>query len=257
MLAKKRFILLAVAVVLCLAVAGAVAVGIGLLIGHDTGPAGAVGLAVYNFAQTDSTHPGYRRTVMTSGGNPVYVNDYEESALQPANPDPTQVIARKGNFGTSNVCAIPGQPATAYVAADDGSEMPAYVIYRHIAHPPFDWRTATFREMTFYAPRAPNTGLKTTDPALLTEVVTLLRSGTPAPISLPAISTVDATSIASLKLASDQLPGILFCPVLRTGPDGTLYLAESLQWDLKSSPAQLRARWIPASSKLTHWLQSK
>jgi len=255
--AKKRFILLAAAATLLLAVAGVLAVGIGLLTGHDTGPAGAVGLTVYNFDQTDSSHAGYRRTVMTSGGSPVYVNDYEESALQPANPDPTQVIARKGNFGTSNVCALPGQPATAYVAADDGSEMPAYVVYRHISHPPFDWRTATFREMTLYAPREKNNGLKTADPALLAEVVALLRDAPPASVDLPAVSTTDAASISSIKMASDQLPGILFCPILRTSPDGALYIAESLMWDLKSSKPQFHARWIPASPKLTQWLQSR
>ena len=190
-----------------------------------------------------------------TAGNDVYVNDYEEAALQLFNPEPTAVIALKGNFGYSNVCAIPGQPATAYVAADDGSEMPAYVVYRHQGQPPFDWRTATFREMTLYAPSAKNSGLKTSDPALLAEVLTLLRQS--PPVRLPNISMAGAASMTSLKLASDRLPGLLFCPILRTGADGTIYLAESLKLDLTSTPAQFTADWIPASPKLTRWLQSR
>jgi len=255
MLAKKRFILLAAVAVLCLAAAGVLAVGIGFLAGHETATGEGAGLPLYKFDQTDSSHAGYRRTVMTSGGSTVYVNDYEESALQPANPVPSQVIGLKGNFGYAKVCAIPGQPATAYVAADDGSEMPAYVVYRHTSHPPFNWRSATFREMTLYAPSARNSGLKTADPALLAEVVALLRDGTP--VTLPGITMAGAASMTSIKMASDEIPGLLFCPVLRTGPDGTLYVAESLMFDFSSTPPQFHANWITASPKLIQWLQSR
>ena len=255
MLAKKRFIVLAAAAVLCLAAAGVLAVSMGFIAGRETATGENDGLPVYNFDQTDSSHPGYRRTTMTLGGVPVYVNDHEEAALRPADPEPKPVIARKGNFGTSEVCAITGQPATAYVAADDGSEMPAFVVYRHVNHPPFNWRSATFRDMTLYAPRATNSGIRTADPALLAEVVSLLRAGTP--VELPGISMADAASMTSLKMTCDQLPGLLFCPVLETGPDGKLYIAESLLFDFKSSPLQFRANWIPASPKLVHWLQSK
>jgi hypothetical protein len=177
---KKRFIVLIAATVLCLAAAGVLAVGIGFFALHE--PDADAGLRVYQIDQVDSKHAGYRRSTMTDGGD-VYVNDYEESALQLANPEPTKVIARKGNFGSTKVCAVPGQPITAYVAADDGSEMPAYVVYRHDGQPPFDWRAAQFREMAFISPSATNSGLTSTHPALLAEVVALLRGGTP--VSLP------------------------------------------------------------------------
>ena len=249
---KKRFIILIAAAVLCLAAAGVLAVGIGFF--ALGGSAATSGLRVYRIDQVASSHAGYRHSTMTSGDD-VYVNDYEEAALQLANPEPTKVIALKGNFGTTKVCAIPGQPPTAYVAGDDGSEMPAYVVYRHNGQPPFDWRTATFREMTFEAPGASNSGLKSTDPALLAEVVALLRNGTP--VSLPGFPMADAASMHTIRMASDQLPGMVFCPVLRTGPDGTLYLAESLMLDVTPTSAQFHANWIPVSPKLMQWLQSR
>jgi hypothetical protein len=249
---KKRFIILIAAAVLCLIAAGglAVSIGIGFLTGHKAIPGS--GLRIYKIDQVASNHPGYRRSTMTAGDD-IYVNDYEEAGLQLVNPAPTTVIALKGNFGYSNVCSIPGQPTTAYVAGDDGSEMPAYVVYRHNGQPPFDWRSAKFREMTFVAASARNSGLETSDPALLGEVLTLLRDGTP--VSLPGFPMADAASIPTLRLASDQLPGLLFCPVLRTDPDGTLYVAESLMFD--STPAQFNAKWIPVSPKLLQWLQSQ
>jgi hypothetical protein len=250
--AKKRFIVLIAATVLCLAAAGVLAVGIGFFALHETDA--EAGLRVYKIDQVDSKHAGYRRSTMTDGGD-VYVNDYEESALQLVNPEPTKVIARKGNFGSTKVCAIPGQPITAYVAADDGSEMPAYVVYRHAGQPPFEWRTAQFREMTFISPSATNSGLKSTDPALLAEVVALLRDG--PPVSLPGISMAGGASMAAIRMASDQLPGLLFCPPLRTGPDGTLDVAESLKLDLTATPPLFEANWIPASPKLVQWLQAR
>src|ERR1700733_10228718 len=120
--AKKRFIILIAAAVLCLAAAGVLAVGIGFFAGRET--AGGSVLRLYKIDQVDSSHAGYRRSTMAAGDD-VYVNDYEEAPLRLVNPDPTTVIAHKGNFGYSNVCSIPGQPITAYVAGDDGSEMPA------------------------------------------------------------------------------------------------------------------------------------
>jgi hypothetical protein len=250
--AKKRFIILIAVAVLGLGAAGVLAVGVWFFAAG--GAEDGHGLRIYKTDQVASSHDGFRRSTMTSG-NDVYVNDYEEAGLQLVNPEPTTVFALKGNFGYSKVCAIPGQPTSAYVAGDDGSEMPAYVVYRHKGQPPFDWRSATFREMTLYAPSARNSGLKTTDPALLADVLALLRDGTP--VSLPGISMAGGASMVSLQMASDQLPGLVFCPVLRTGPDGTLYLAESLKFDLTSTPAQFTADWIPASPKLVQWLESK
>ncbi len=249
---KKRFIVLIAAAVLCLATAGVLAVGLWFF--TATGTTDVPGMRVYRTDQVDSSHAGYRRSTMTAGDD-VYINDYEEAALRLVNPDPETLFALKGNFGHSKVCAIAGQPTTAYVAGDDGSEMPAFVVYRHNGQPPFDWRSATFREMTLYAPRATNSGLKTNDPELLAEVVALLRDG--KPVDLPDISMADAASMVTLDMATDQLPGMFFSPVLRNGPDGTLYVAESLMYDPSSGPAQLKANWIPVSPKLVEWLQSK
>lgn len=50
-------------------------------------------LTVYTFQQTASTHPGYRRITITAGTT-VYVKDYDEYALQPANNGPTHAIGR-------------------------------------------------------------------------------------------------------------------------------------------------------------------
>jgi hypothetical protein len=250
--AKKRFIILIAAAVLCLLAAGALAVGIGFFMLR--GAISDSGLRVYKADQVASSHPGYRRSTLTAGDD-VYVNDYEEAALQLVNPVPTTVIALKGNVGYSKVCAIPSQSATAYVAADDGSEMPAYVVYRHKGQPPFDWRSAKFREMTFVAPGAKNSGIESSDPALLAEVLALLRDVTP--VRLPGLPMADAASIPTIRMASDQLPGLLFCPVLRTGPDGTVFLAESLMFDLTTNAAVFDAKWIPASPKLMQWLQSQ
>ncbi len=250
--AKKRFVVLIAAAVLCLICAGAVAVGVGYFFFRGT-PA-APGLRLYRIDQVASTHPGYRKSTMTSGDE-VYVNDYEESGLQLVNPAPSTVIALKGNFGHSNVCSIPGQPVTAYVAGDDGSEMEAFVVYRRSDHPPFDWRTAKFGEMTYLAPGMNNPGVKSVDPALIGEVLDLLRTGTP--VSLPGISMADGASIPTIRMACDQLPGMFFCPVVRTGPDGTVYLAESLMFDLAAKPAQFQGKWIPVSANVLHWLQAR
>ena len=87
-------------------------------------------------------------------------------------------------MGGAKVCSISGQPVTAYVACDDGSEMPAYLPYRNIKQKPFDWRVATFREMSVHRPKQSNPDLTTTDEALLAEVVRNLRDGTP--VELPS-----------------------------------------------------------------------
>ncbi len=249
---QKRYIILIAAAVLCLATAGVLAIGIGFFMSRGSSVDSS--LRVYKTGQVPSSHPGYLRSTMTSGDD-LYVNDYEEAALRLANPEPTKVIALKGNFGYSNVCAIEGQPTTAYVAGDDGSEMPAFVVYRHNGQPPFDWQSTKFREMTLYSPTATNNGIKSTDPALIAEVVTLLRSGPPQ--TLPGFSMAAAASIPSIQMASDQIPGLLFSPVLRTGPDGTLFLAESLRLDQTVNPPQFHANWIRASPKLVQWLQSR
>jgi hypothetical protein len=203
--------------------------------------------------QTVSSHAGYRRNTMASGSD-VYVNDYEEAALQLANPEPTTVVGHLGSLGVIKVCSIPGQPVTAYIAVDCGSEMPAYAPYRNLNQKPFDWRTATFREMSAYRTNGGGPYLTTTNEALLTEVVRNLRDGTP--VELPSFSFASAASLGAIKMTSDELPGLLFCPLVFTDGSGQIYLAESLMYDDASNPKQLHARWVPASPTLAQWLKA-
>ncbi len=221
--------------------------------GHEAATGNSLGLPFYTTAQSASAHAGYLHNSLTGGGE-VYVNDYEEACLQLTLTEPQTVIGLLGSINLAKVGAIPGQPVTAYVMADCGSEMPAYVPYRNIKQPPFDWRTATFRQMT--ARQQYNYGplITTTNAALMTEVVRLLRDGTP--VELNPFPFSGATNLTTLTLTCDQLPGLLFCPALCYYGNGTIYLAESLMLDSSVTPPQVHARWIPASPMLTEWLKS-
>jgi len=250
---KKHWFILAAAL-LALGVIGVALVlvlALGFFAGHQEATADGSGLPVYTSEQSASSHAGYRHSTLTCG-NDVFVNDYEESALQMMTSDPKPVIGRMA-FGDGKICAIPGQAITAYVAGDCGSEMPAYVPYRNIQQPPFDWRTATFREMTAYRPDRRNPYLTTTNAALLAEVVRNLRDG--ASVELSDFPFAGVTNLDTIKMTSDQLPGLMFCPSVYYYGNGTIYLAESLMMDPTATPPQLHARWIPASPILTQWLK--
>lgn len=210
------------------------------------------GLPAYKSDQTDSSRAGYRRSTLTSGTD-VYVSDYEDAALQLINPEPSPVIGRTA-FGNGKICAIPGQPTTAYIAGDVGSEMPAYAVFRNANQPPFDWRTATFREMSFTGLDAGRTYKQTTNTALLAEVIRTLREGTP--VKLPAFPFAAVTNLSTLRMSTDQLPGIVFCPQVCVDANGTFYIAESLMMDLKPTP-QLHAKWIAVGSTLAEWLKAQ
>ena len=251
---KNHWFILAAAL-LALGVIGValvLALALGFFASHQEATADGSGLPVYTSEQSASSHAGYRHSTLTCG-NDVFVNDYEESALQIMTSDPKPVIGRMA-FGDGKICAIPGQPVTAYVAGDCGSEMPAYVPYRNIKQPPFDWRTATFREMTAYRPDRRNPYLTTTNAALLAEVVRNLRDG--ASVELSGFPFAGVTNLTTIKMTSDQLPGLMFCPSVYYYGNGTIYLAESLMMDPTATPPQLHARWIPASPTLTQWLKS-
>ena len=251
---KKHWFILAAAL-LALGVIGValvLALVLGFFAGHEEATADGSGLPVYTSEQSASSHAGYRHSTLTCG-NDVFVNDYEEAALQIATADPQPAIGRF-LISDAKVCAIPGQPVTAYVAGDCGSEMPAYVPYRNIKQPPFDWRTATFREMTAYLPDPHHPYLTTTNAALLAEVVRNLRDGTS--VELSEFPFTGVTNLTTIKMTSDQLPGLLFCPSVYYYGNGTIYLAESLMMDTTATPPQLHARWIPASPMLTQWLKS-
>ena len=164
---------------------------VGSSLGCDLRPGGS--LPVYSFDQTDSSRAGYRRTTITSAGT-VFVHDFEEYSLRLANPDPTQVVGRS-KFGNGKICAIEGQSPTAYLAADMGSEMPAYEVFRAERQPPFDWRKATFQKMRLAVPEGPVANKLTTDPVVIQDVVLTLRDGTPAAPFTVETMELPATSI--------------------------------------------------------------
>ena len=245
---KSRPLLVALLLFGLLALGSVVLVGV--FLAHQWRvPAALAILDQYTFEQTNSIHPGYKRNTLTHGDN-VYVSDYEESALQIATSEPQPVIGHSGTFGDSKVCAISGQPVTAYVAGDVGSEMPAYQPYRNVKEPPFDWRTATFRTMQCTLRDRGRTVIETTNAALLAEVVRTLRDD--APVALPGFPFAAATDLTTINMTCDQLPGLLFCPYVRNGTNGQIYLAESLMFD--AGDTQLTARWVPASPMLAQWL---
>jgi hypothetical protein len=251
---KKWIIIAAVGMGLGLmGIAGLLVLGFCLFAGHEETTGDGSLLPIYTMDQSVSSHAGYRRNIMASGSD-VFVNDYEEEALQLANPEPSTVVGHLGSMGVIKICSIPGQSVTAYIACDDGSEMPAYIPYRSLNQKPFDWRTAAFREMSAYRTNGGSPYLTTTKDALLAEVVRTLRDGTP--VELPSFSFVRAASLGSIKMTSDQLPGLLFCPLVFTDASGQIYLAESLMYDNAFAPKQLHARWIPASPALTQWLKT-
>ncbi len=135
-------------------------------------------LPVYTIDQTDSSHAGYRRTTISSGGN-VFVHDFEESSLQLANRDPRTVVGRTP-FGGGGICEIEGQSPAAWLAVDMGSEMPAFEVFRAERQPPFDWRRVTFQKMQLDMLKGPAANRITTDPTVIEDVVRTLRDGAPA-----------------------------------------------------------------------------
>ena len=253
-MSKTKWFVLAAALLALggIGVALMLALALGFFAGHQEATADGSGLPVYTSEQSASSHAGYRHSSLTSG-NDVFVNDYEEAALQMTTSEPKPVIGRMA-FGDGKICALPGQPITAYVAADCGSEMPAYEPYRNIKQPPFDWRTATFRTMTACRPDRRDPYLTTTNAALIAEVVHNLRDGTP--VELGGIPFATNTNLSNFKMTSDQLPGLLFCPTIYYRGNGTIYLAESMTMDWTPKPAELHARWIPASAMLVQWLKT-
>lgn len=253
---KKHWLILVAVVAACGLIVGALVLALvfGFFAGHEEAAAGNAGLPVYiTGPQTASEHPGYLHDTVTGGGE-VYVNDYEEACLQLTLAEPQTVIGLMGSISPAKVGAVPGQPVTAYIAVDCGSEMPAYVPYRNVKQPPFDWRTATFRKMTAFQKYKFGPLVTTTNAALMAEVVRVLRDGTP--VELNPFPFSGATNLTTLNLTCDQLPGMLFCPALCYYGDGNIYVAESLMPDFTVTPPQVRARWIPASPMLKQWLKN-
>lgn len=212
---------------------------------------------IYTTEQTDSAHAGFRRTTVTIDGA-TYVNDFEEAALELENFDPQEVIAGS-RFGGGTVRAIPGQSRTAYVAVDVGSEMPAYAVYRHAGHPPFDWRHATYRKLRLAAPEGPAANKESSDPALLEDVVRTLGDGAPAspPVTAPTTAiTGEKVRVHPLLLSSDAIPGLVFRPWVYLADSGDAYLAHDATFEFTNQQQSVRADWIPASPLFTRWAQT-
>lgn len=211
-------------------------------------------LPVYTFEQTDSSHPGYRRSTIVSAGA-SYVNDFEEQSLQLIDVEPKKIIGRS-RFGDGRICAIEGQDPAAYVAVDVGSEMPAYEVFRGAARPPFDWRHAAFQRMRLAILLGPAANKETTDAALIEDVLRTLRDGVPADPPLASLQrpiSAAADGIAGVLLVSDRIPGLMFRPSCYISPAGEVYLAEGIAVTYSRTEQTVRAAWIPASQAFTRW----
>jgi hypothetical protein len=246
-MSKKNWLILAVVGTAICLMAAAVVVVIGWFV-IQGGPTVDRSLPVYTMEQVASGHDGYRRSILSSGST-VYVNDYDEYPLRLINTDPTDPIGRTP-VGGGKICAIPGQQPTAYIAADVGSEMPAYAVFRNTQQAPFDWRNAKFQRMRLAMLLGPAANKLTTDPTLIDDVVRTLSEGV-----LVTAPSVVATNIHEVCLFSDQLPGLMFCPSVYIDPSGKVYLAQSVAIeDFKT--LKVKAQWIAASPRFTEWAQT-
>jgi hypothetical protein len=250
---KKWLIVIGAAAALSVLAVGLVAVGLGIVFFAGPQIAGAeAGSPSYKLQQTASAHPGYLRTTLTSG-NATYVSDYEEYGLELLDLEPHQVIGHYGLGG--KVCAISGQPSTAYIAVDEGSEMPAYAVFRNTGHAPFDWRKATFSRMQLTRPVGRSAVLRSSDPAILAEVIRTIRDGAAAVPHVP-VATALANQTALL-LYSDELPGLVFSPAVYFQPTGAVYLSENISIQPSKANTTVNARWVLVEGKLADWLNSQ
>ncbi|HUK84036.1 MAG TPA: hypothetical protein VLZ12_15555 [Verrucomicrobiae bacterium] len=250
MTARKKWLIVAAVV----AALGLLAIGAVVIVWNVLNyvPPEHLLLPKYSLEQTDSTHPWYRRTTVHFQ-SAVYVNDFEDYSILLAYPEPTNAIGR-APFGNSLVCSIPGQNPADYIAVDCGSEMSAYEVFRNVNRPPFDWRKAKFQAMEFAGTMVHAEHKRTTDPALIAEVVRTLRDGTPVTLSLPA--SVNTTNLATVHLFSDALPGLKFCPQVYRDETGSVYLAESIGVEYGNRTQKIHANWIPASESFANWVQT-
>jgi hypothetical protein len=246
---KKWLILIALGMAVCVTMVAIVIVAWFFGLGN----VGVDGwLPVYSIEQTASAHPGFLRTTVKSGTS-VFVSDYDEYALALQDVEPKNAIGR-GPIGGKMVYTIPGQKVTDYISVDEGSEMPAYAVFRNSQLPPFDWRHAKFQTMEYTAPVGPASHKRTTDPALIEEVVSAMRDGTPIPSSSLAAGSV--SNLYGVWLYSDQLPGMIYYPKVYADPSGPVYLSESVVMVSANAKQWTEARWIPAGPLFTKWLQT-
>ena len=234
--------------------AGVLAVGV-VVVGWNVleeVPAANLLLPVYTLEQVDSAHQWYRRTTVKLG-SAEYVQDYEDYGLELWNPEPTSGIGRP-SFGNSLMCSIPGQSPSNYVAVDCGSEMSAYEVFRNVNQPVFDWRHAKYQSMEFTGFRVGMNLKRTTDAALMAEVVRTLSEGTPTAEEFPLAEM--RSNVCSVCFFTDALPGIKFCPQVYRDESGAVYLAESMGMEPLTRGMRYHARWIPAGALFAEWVKT-
>ena len=221
----------------------AVAAGCNMLLVCGCGPSEFDrSLPLYKTDQTDSSHPGYRRTTLTSG-NTVYENDYAEEALQLVNVSPTQIVGRLNGWGEKTyLYAIPGQDPKNYVARVE--EMYPDGIFRNTKLAPFDWRSARFQKIEFAMPTGPAAHKTSTNSVLIDEVMAVLKEAKPSvpPSCVPG----SFTNVTAIFLYSDQLPGLKFAPGVYMDPTGPYYLGDS----------QSSKTWFRAGPLFSAWVQT-
>ena len=210
-------------------------------------------LPVYTIEQIDSTHPGHRRTTLSTAGA-SYVNDFEEQSLQLIDVDPKRVVGRR-QLGDTGIRAIAGQDPAAYLAVDVGSEMPAYEVFRNAKNPPFDWRHVSFQKLRLAMPMGPAANKETTDAAVIDDVLRALRDGKPAnpPVTAPPAAIPAGTTVYGVLFFSDQMPGLVFRPSCYLASSGQVYLAEGAITSYAGTVQSVQAEWIPAGELFTRW----
>jgi len=200
-------------------------------------------LPVYMMDQTNSSHPGYRRSTLTSGST-VYENDYSEESLQLMNTSPTQIVARTGGGGEkAYICAIDGQDTNKYLVVVD--EMYPDGIYRNTRVAPFDWRSARFQKMMFAMPKGPAAHKTSTNSVLIDEVLNVLKAGKAS--APPSYVPGSFTNVTAIFLYSDELPGLMYSPGVYMDPNGSVYLADN----------QAARIWLPAGPLFSSWVHTR
>jgi hypothetical protein len=199
-------------------------------------------LPVYTMDQTDSSHPGYRRSTLTSGST-VYENDYPEQALQLVNVSPTQIVGRLNGWGEKTyLYAIAGQDPKDHVVPVN--EMYPDGIYRNTKLAPFDWRSARFQKIEFALATGPAAHKTSTNSVLIDEVLAVLKEEKPS--TPPSYVPGSFTNVTAIFLYSDQLPGLKFTPGVYMDPTGPYYLADN----------QSSRTWFRAGPLFSTWVQT-